>query len=82
MIASECCGSCGHWRCAYTAYCNKEELHTVRDDTCKKNYKPRNPIKSKHEKMWDDLYSWSQEHDSCLFDLLKEVEDKHNAKTS
>ena len=61
MIAKPCCGSCdkffdvekGLWCMKETGYVFQNEYY-INIDSC---YSPRKPIKSKHEKMLEDLSS-------------------------
>lgn len=57
MIASSCCGSCENCDNAESSsYCSTRKIYVSPDyETNTDCYSPRNPVKSQHEKMWDEL---------------------------
>lgn len=82
-VAKECCGSCEHYvnevistadlkpivsRCSEGVILDFDYNKNIKD--C---YSPRHPIKSKHEKMWDELRE--------LTSIAKTEREKHQQKT-
>ena len=87
MIANKCCGSCRN-RLIHPYYPTLCKLY--KQDICKDNnfsiYDPLNPIKSKHEKIIDDIIehvTYHIEKDKILYlfqfmDFINKSKEKHN----
>ena len=87
MIASECCGSCENWN---GEICCVDGTPTIYYLNCsnilkENNYNPRNPIKSKHEKMWEEILIWMHQmgeetHTGKeILSMMGHIEEKYNA---
>lgn len=82
MIAEKCCGSCDeYWSMGCSIESNINDFGYA--DCCDK-YSPRNPIKSKYEKVLDELKSDLSSKDfskfstkESLFKYIKYLEEKH-----
>ena len=87
MYAEQCCGSCEYCLLEehledenyYKTLCDIGELKTIMIGEICPEYKPYNPMKSKHEKMWWEIKEHAgQTKNDYILDLIGQVEEKYN----
>lgn len=95
IIAEKCCGSCENWdidnldssQIGY-CFCKIIKVTTKANFRCSDDYSPRYKVKSKHEKMWNELKDISNKKskegslffrvlESTIFKVMKEIEVKY-----